>query len=189
LADKRAELLKDVPMDDADYEYFLAELKTASILEGWMQEEDEEALLKRTGIGPGDLRNKVDVAQWLIYSMRELANIFNKDAYPLLTELNVRVKHGARAELLPLLSLKGIGRVRARSLYNKGFTTIDSLKRAQATDIARVIGIGDTIAASIKNQVGDARGMEREAPKEKEKPAEKKKEEPEKKGQTSLFDF
>lgn len=186
LADKRAELLKDIPTDEADYEYFLAELKTASILEGWMDEEDEEGLLKRTGIGPGDLRNKVDVAQWLIYSMRELANIFNKDAYPLLTEITVRVKHGARAELMPLLQLKGIGRVRARSLYHKGFVSIDHLKRAPASDIARVIGIGDTLAASLKKQVGDAPPLPGAKAKERER---EEKEKAEKRGQTNLFDF
>ena len=38
-------------------------------------------LLKKYGMGPGDLVTKVDVGEWLIYSMRELSNIFNKDAY------------------------------------------------------------------------------------------------------------
>jgi helicase len=90
-----------------------------------------------------------------------------------------------------LLHLKGIGRVRARSLFNKGFTSIEALKRAQAADIARVVGIGDTLAASVKRQVGDARGERDPAPEPQahaEKKVEKKKEE-EKKGQTSLFDF
>jgi excinuclease UvrABC nuclease subunit len=46
--------------------------------------------------------------------------------------------------------------VRARSIYRKGFISIEDLKRAPAADIARVIGIGDTLAASIKKQVGEA---------------------------------
>ena len=82
----------DPPEDDeTEYEFFLAELKTATILEDWTLEIEEDKILDKLGIGPGDLRNKVEIGEWLLYSMREMANIFNKDAYPTLTELMTRL--------------------------------------------------------------------------------------------------
>ena len=102
----------DPPEDDeTEYEFFLAELKTATILEDWTQEIEEDKILEKLGIGPGDLRNKVEIGEWLLYSMREMSNIFNKDAYPPLTELMTRLHYGVKPELLDLVKLKGVGRI------------------------------------------------------------------------------
>ncbi len=57
-----------------------------------MDETQEEKILEVMGIGPGDLRNKVELGKWLLYSMRELSNLFNKEAYPVLTELMTRME-------------------------------------------------------------------------------------------------
>ncbi|MEM4383142.1 MAG: helix-hairpin-helix domain-containing protein, partial [Candidatus Caldarchaeum sp.] len=67
--------------------------------------------------------------------------------------LSERVEHGVRPELLPLVALKGVGRVRARNLYNAGYRTIEDLRRASAEELAQVPSIGPRIAASIKSQV------------------------------------
>lgn len=147
------DLLCDVP-EDEEYEFFLSEFKTAMTLDEWVNETDEEKLLTVMGIGPGDLRNKVDIAKWLIYSMRELSGMFNKEAYPPLTDLMKRMEHGVKQELLDLVRLRGVGRVRARSLYNKGFTSVDKISQADVRSLAAVIGIGDTLARKIKEQVG-----------------------------------
>ncbi|MCE5296598.1 MAG: DEAD/DEAH box helicase [Euryarchaeota archaeon] len=147
------DLLCDIPEDD-EYEFFLSEFKTAMTLDEWINETDEEKILDVMGIGPGDLRSKVDLAKWLIYSMREMSNLFNKEAYPPLTDLMKRMEHGVRQELLGLVSLRGIGRVRARSLYSKGFTDVDKISKADLRTLASVIGIGDTMAKRLKEQVG-----------------------------------
>ncbi|HSV42892.1 MAG TPA: DEAD/DEAH box helicase [Methanomassiliicoccales archaeon] len=173
-------LLCDVPEEPEEYEFFLSEFKTAMTLEEWISETEEEKLLEFMGIGPGDLRNKVELADWLLYSMREMSNMFNKDAYPPLTELMTRMKYGVRAELLDLVKLKGVGRVRARSLYSRGFTSTDRLRRADVRSIAAVIGIGDTLAKGIKDQVGYAEPSEGEAAEDAERSLS---------GQTKLFDF
>ena len=57
----------------------------------------------------------------------------------------------ATEELLPLVKLRGIGRVRARMLYNNGFRKIADLRKASLQQIERVIG--SKVAESVKKQV------------------------------------
>ncbi|HID18251.1 TPA: hypothetical protein EYP27_01775, partial [Candidatus Bathyarchaeota archaeon] len=71
-----------------------------------------------------------------------------------LAELRLRVKHGVGTELLPLASLEGVGRVRARALYSAGFRTLEDLKRARPAQLVTVPGIGGRLAKRIKEQVG-----------------------------------
>jgi len=188
LLQRTGELLFPPPdLDSPDRDYFLSELKTALVLDSWIDEAEEDSMLKAFGIGPGDLHAKVEVGEWLIYSMRELSNIYNKDCYPVLTKLMARLKYGVKDELLELVTLKGVGRVRARSLYKRGFTSIPALREASVNDIAKVIGIGELLAQRIKSQVDPKFVPEKKALKAKNEP--EPKEPPVKPGQTSLFDF
>ncbi|MCU0861128.1 MAG: helix-hairpin-helix domain-containing protein, partial [Methanomassiliicoccales archaeon] len=155
VVEKGADLLLPVPSDLGQYEFFLAEVKTASVLDDWLEEMEEDDLLTKYGIGPGDLRSKVELGEWLLYSMRELSNIFNKDAYSALTELMTRVRYGVRKELMDLVKLRGVGRARARSLFDHGIRTLDDVRAAEVGRLARVPKIGDSLAKSIKEQVGE----------------------------------
>jgi len=154
LLNREEELLLKPPEDLDQYDFYLAELKTACSLDDWVQELEEDDLLKKYGLGPGDLRNKVEVGEWLVYSMRELANIFNKDAYPVLTELMVRIRYGVRPDLLDLVRLRGVGRARARSLFNHGVRSAEELREVDLTRLARIPKIGDSLAKGLKEQVG-----------------------------------
>lgn len=151
---RSGELLLPVPDDLREYEFFLADLKTACMLEDWIEGKDEESILKKFDIGPGDLRSKVEVAEWLIYSMREMSNIFNKEAYPQLTELVTRMKYGVRRELLELVTLRGVGRARARILYERGIRRLADLRRIDKKSLSRIPGIGEALARQIEEQVG-----------------------------------
>jgi len=180
-AARSGELLLPVPDDLREYEFFLADLKTACMLEDWIEGKDEESILKRFDIGPGDLRNKVEVAEWLIYSMREMSNIFNKEAYPQLTELVTRMKYGVRRELLELVTLRNVGRARARILYERGIKGLEDLRRIDEKSLSRIPGIGEALARQIKEQVGHEEGEEGESSGEKESVKEA--------GQLRLIDF
>ncbi|MDD1769325.1 MAG: helix-hairpin-helix domain-containing protein, partial [Methanomassiliicoccales archaeon] len=153
---RSGELLLPAPEDLTEYEFFLSELKTACALEEWIGEVEEDDVLKRYNMGPGDLKNKVEVGEWLLYSMREMSNIFNKNAYPQLTELMTRVRYGVRKELLDLVKLRGVGRIRARTLFDRGFKTLNDVRAAEFTALARLPKIGEALANNIKVQVGDA---------------------------------
>ncbi len=149
-----------------DYDFFLAEVKTAALLDDWIAERTEEEVTKKFGIGPGDVRRMTDQAEWLLYSMAELGRIFNKKKVRALTRLTTQVQYGVKEELLELISLRGVGRVRGRALHQRGFKTLRDLQKANPNDLARIPSIGSTLAVKIKEQVGapvDVREIEGQA--------------------------
>lgn len=138
-----------------DYDWFLQEVKTASMLEDWINEVREDDMIVKYGVGPGDIRSRVEIAEWLLYSMRELARLFNFDVVSYLGKLMLRVKYGCREELLNLTQLQGVGRVRARALYSYGYRSISMLRKASMKEIAKIPSIGEKTARKIKEQVGN----------------------------------
>ncbi len=87
------------------------------MLHDWISEVSEDTITTRFGIGPGDIRMKVDTANWLLYAMGEIAYIFRPEVVRCIRQLGTRVKFGIKEELIPLVSLRGIGRSRARTLF------------------------------------------------------------------------
>ena len=71
-----------------------------------------------------------------------------------ITELQIRVNNGVRKELLPLLALDSIGRVRARALFNAGFTSQKSILEAKPTDFKNIPGIGIVLAEKLTGKKG-----------------------------------
>jgi helicase len=141
--------------DYVDYEQFLGEVKTAMILEGWIKEASESDLLERYSVAPGDRYSAVHNADWLLYAVHELAGVLEiKEYRGHLRRLRDRVRYGVTEKLLPLVRLRGIGRVRARVLYNSGFPTVASLKRAPVSKLVEIPLIGPRLAKVIKEQVG-----------------------------------
>jgi len=157
---RQSAIITEIPnYYESEYEWFLSYAKTAFLLEDWINELPENEIVKKYDIGPGDLYNITETARWLLHAMRELARIYNFNCVPELTELIVRVENGCKKELLNLIQLRGIGRVRARALFNAGFKTISDLRKADIERIARVRTIGKRLAESIKKQVESKRKM------------------------------
>ena len=77
-----------------------------------------------------------------------------KKAISPLAELGERVAKGVKRELLPLVRLKRVGRVRARVLYNSGFRNLTELKNAPLQRLASLPLIGPKLAKGIKEQAG-----------------------------------
>jgi helicase len=135
-------------------EEILSELKTASALMQWILESHEDKIVGHFGIGPGDLRTMVDLAEWLIYSAHEIGKVLGlDDALKSLSLLRLRILYGIKDELLELVGLKGIGRIRARNLFNTGYKTLETIKSADINALASVPSIGEAIAEAIKKQV------------------------------------
>lgn len=135
-------------------EEFMSHVKTASLLHDWIEEVPLEAIEEKYGVGPGDVRNKVDRAEWLAHAARELARLLHFETATALNNLPLRLRQGAKSELLPLIELDGIGRVRARTLHRAGFTGLAALRKARVEDLAHLPGFGPLVAASVKRQVG-----------------------------------
>ena len=156
LDESKGQFLVDVPTPSSDeYEWFLSDLKTASLVEDWVGEIMEDGIVNKYNVGPGDIHNIVEMASWLLHASREFARMYNFDCVSDITDLLMRVEYGCMKELLNLVSLKGIGRIRARSLYNEGFKTISDLKGVPIQRLAQVKTIGTGIAKSIKSQIGE----------------------------------
>lgn len=136
-----------------DFEWFLAEVKTAALLEDWIQERREQHLVQKYGVGPGDIHSKVEVAEWLLHAMREMARLFDFDAVPDLTKLIMRMHYGCKEQLFNLVQLRNIGRVRARALYKAGLKSVNDLRKASIKRLQEIPHIGVETATSIKEQV------------------------------------
>lgn len=136
------------------YEFYLAEVKTAKMLQDWINEQSEELIHERYGVGAGDIRRKVSTAEWLSYAAYELAKLFNiENLVGLLRSLRRRVRYGIKEELVELASLRGIGRVRARSLFKAGYRDKEGLGGASLGELANVRTIGKETAKNILKQV------------------------------------
>ena len=147
-------LLENEPsMYEPEYEEFIASVKTALMLHDWINEKDEDFLLEEYNIRPGELRVKLNIANWLLYSAEELTRMMQ--FRPLLKEilkLKMRLKHGVKEELLYLLQLKQVGRIRARRLYFNEIKNIADVKKADFMKLKQILG--ESTALKVKKQVG-----------------------------------
>jgi helicase len=154
MEEKRRELLLEPPDDLAQYEFFLAEVKTASLILDWIEEKSEEEIEKKFGIGPGDIRNKMDIAQWMAYSLDQMCAIFRQDAHARLEPMVRRITKGVKEELLEIAKMRNVGRVRARALYENKVRTIAELREADVEKLARIPTIGQSLAVQLKRELG-----------------------------------
>jgi helicase len=137
---------------EIEYDDYVRAVKTAAFFEDWMDEAGEDAILERFRVTPGEITVRLNNADWLIYSMQELGLLMgHKEILRDLRRLRLRVKHGIREELMPLVKLRGIGRVRARKLFGSGLRTLNDLRKVPEPSLERVIGA--KVARKIKEQL------------------------------------
>lgn len=153
LADHRADLWMEIPWD-ADEE-FDRSLKTALLLADWVNEIGEDEICRRYNVGPGDVYGMVESVAWLVHASRHLAGLFAPHLVRPIEEMELRTKHGIKKELLPLIRLRGIGRVRARRLFDNGIDSIEALRAAGQEKVSRILGQG--IAAQVFEQLDGVR--------------------------------
>ena len=134
---------------------FFGEVKSTIILESWIQECFEDEIIGRFSFEPGDLFRLADSANWLLYASFELGRLFgHRDLLPRILKLRDRVDKGVKEELLPIVTLSGIGRVRGRILFNAGFRTMKDLRNASPSQLVSIPMIGPQLAMRIKEQTG-----------------------------------
>lgn len=141
-----------VPLEFGEEEEFYRALKTAMLLSDWSAEVPEATICERYSVGPGDIYNLVESINWLTHASGRLAGMFAPRYARNVAEFELCMKHGVKRELLPLVRLRNIGRVRARSLFNNGIASPDDLKKADPARVAAILGRG--IAAQVLNQIG-----------------------------------
>jgi len=141
--------------DHVAFEEYLGEIKTAMIMNAWIEETSEEKMLEKYRVQPGDLYRIVENGKWLIHATQEIAELLQeKELLPQIHELNERVAKGIKRELLPIVKIEGIGRTRGRILFNAGYRSVEDIRSANLEKLTNLPMIGPRIAKKIKEQVG-----------------------------------
>ena len=135
----------------SNYDY---SLKNLIILLEWIDETSEANLNEKIGVEPGDLYRMVETAYWLSYCLFEIAKLIGRK--DLLAEINIlrfRIRHGIKSELIRLIQLEGIGRIRARSLYKAGITNVTQIDKISESKLGSIPKIGVKLARKLKDQI------------------------------------
>ena len=143
-----------VDFDQAQFTdpYLLNKFYSAQFLQDWLNEVSEQEVLERYNLRPGLLHAKIQRVDWLCYASIELSKVLGLPAQvSLLERVRARLKYGCKEELLELVQLKGIGRVRARKLFNAHISSIARVKKTELADLT--ILLGKETALKVKKQL------------------------------------
>jgi helicase len=154
--ERESELLGRTPseFEDVAFEEWLSALKTATLLEDWASETDEDRICERYGVGPGDVRGKVETAEWLLGAAERLAGELDLGVSVAVREARKRVEYGVREELLDLAGVRGVGRKRARRLFEAGVESRAALRSADKSVVLAALRGRRRTAESILENVG-----------------------------------
>ncbi|WP_435177515.1 ATP-dependent DNA helicase [Halorussus sp. AFM4] len=154
--ERESEFLGSMPseFEDHAFEDWLSALKTARLLEDWASELDEDEITERYGVGPGDIRGKVETAEWLLNAAERLAGELGLDSGPAIREAKKRVEYGVEEELLDLAGVRNVGRKRARRLYEAGIESRADLREADKSVVLGALRGRRKTAESILENVG-----------------------------------
>jgi helicase len=146
---------------EVDYEWFLAEVKTALLVEDWIKEKSLDRITKKFNVGEGDVHAFADIAEWLMHATSRLAGLIapemSTDISNHVALLEKRIHYGASSELIELVSIRGIGRVRARKLYDSGLKTVQAIKSSDIATVSELIG--PKTARKLFEELGIASGL------------------------------
>ena len=116
-------------------------MKGTLVVQSWMEEKTLESIEDDWGVQPGDLRSRVELLEWLLFAMRrilsedeELSKMdrgAHKTLFESIDEVHRRVRFGCKPDILGLVAIKGVGRVRAREMA-------DTLGLASASDVSEL---------------------------------------------------
>jgi len=151
---EKTETFFDIPDNEEDYEWFLCEIKTASVLNDWINEVKQNDIIEKYRVDPGDIRALVEIAEWLCRASAEVSRLFNRAHTKKLNVLERRIKHGIRGELLEITRIRGVGRKRGRALFRIGYRSVEELASANPLEISKLEGIGVKLAEKI---IGEAK--------------------------------
>ncbi len=156
---REAEFLRNIPQEwDLDFDEFFKSVKTTAMFQEWTEEATENQLLTKYRVAPGELRNRLETADWLLYSLHEFALLLgHKNLLNEIRKTRIRMQYGVKEELLPLVKLRDIGRFRARRLYSAGLTSLQKLREIPVESLERLIGV--KVAKSIKDQLAGKKTM------------------------------
>ena len=172
---KYAHVTDEVLVDEPFQERDLSTVKSAWLLESWIDEKTLRQIEAIHDVAPGDLHHRTDLMAWLLAACEAVLatdDVFHDDHASALTALSTlidesrhRVRHGCKADLLRLVKVKHVGRQRARRLAEVGVRTPEdllSMSRKVRTDVEAWRGWGPVLVQRMMDDA--ARFAAREAP-------------------------
>jgi helicase len=127
-------------------------------MHAWINESTEIFISDNLSIESGDMYRMVESSDWLLHALYELAKPEKHE--DILKELNIlraRIEYGIKEELVDLVKVRGIGRVRARILFKNGIKTLEQLESISTEKLAKMDKIGPLTAENIKTQLKKVR--------------------------------
>ena len=144
------ELIEDISEYDCN--------RSLLVMHAWINESSEVFLSDNFGIESGDMHRMVETADWLVHGLYELSKLEkNTDVLEEIDALRTRITYGIKEELIELVRVKGIGRIRARILFKNGIKSLDELTTTPIEKLAKIDKIGPAIAENIKTQLKKVR--------------------------------
>ncbi|HJK77888.1 MAG TPA: ATP-dependent DNA helicase [Methanocorpusculum sp.] len=137
-------------------EEFFAAVKTALVAEAWCEEVPEDIICENFGVGAGDIHAVVENLRWLMHAAGRITHEFAPRFDAEVRNLEIRIENGVKEELLPLIALRGIGRVRARRLFDRGITTPETLLAADTREVVSILG--NVLAKNVLEQAAKKTG-------------------------------
>jgi helicase len=162
LLEREKSILQETPEEyDLEFEDFFKSFKTALMFENWIDEATEDQILTKFRVAPGELRGRLKIADWLVYSLQELALLLGyKDILREIRKLKIRLQYGIKEELISLVRLRDVGRMRSRILYRTGLTSIQKLREIPYDRLSLIVG--PKTAKSIKDQLEGKKELKKE---------------------------
>ncbi|MFY9300231.1 MAG: DEAD/DEAH box helicase [Candidatus Nitrosotenuis sp.] len=150
LENKSSELIEPISEYDCS--------RSLLALHSWINESSEIRLSDDLNIESGDMHRMAETADWLSYCLYELAKMLERaDLLEELSTLRKRIAYGIKEELVELVQVKGIGRIRARRLFDHGIKSLEDLRKIPPDKLAEIDKIGPSIADNIKSQLKKVR--------------------------------
>ena len=140
--------------EDDEFPAFAAEIKTTMVLFEWIEEIPDSEIATHFNIGTGDLHRLTDTILWLCRGAIQIAYLDHyNDFHSSLSLLYMRLAYGVRESLVPFVQLTGIGRIRARKLYQAGYKSLTELESATVEQLSQIPLIGLTLAQNLWQQI------------------------------------
>jgi len=156
------ELLTDITLE----ERLLGYVKSAWMLEKWMEEETMREIESDLDVSPGDLHHRVDLMGWLLAAAQQVLltdDVFSEEHLPEIDQLSTildvlrqRTRHGCKPDLLQLVNIRHVGRARARELAKLNLRTpqdVLNLSRKQRNELLALRGWGPMLLEKILTEV------------------------------------
>lgn len=135
---------------EVNYNDWLRGFKIALILNDWINELDEDSIIRKYDIGLGDLLTITDTSSWIAHAASAICRTAQLKRHGEKFEvLSKRIDVGVKEDVLELTQLKGVGRVRARILLESGFRTLEDLAKADPSRLARLPTFGEKLAYDL----------------------------------------